>query len=61
MFEPMKIVGSEDFGEPSFPEMGAKFSSLSGVLVQQQAFRKGDGSHPLYHMFVLVVVGGCYY
>ena len=44
-----------------FAEGCAKFSSLSGVLVQKQAFQKGDGSHPLFQFFDLVVVGGCYY
>ena len=36
-------------------------SSISGVLVQKQAFQKRDDSHPLFQCFVLVVVGGCYY
>ena len=50
----IKIVVSEDISE-----RGSKFSSLSGVLVPKQAFQKGDGSHPLFQLFVEVVVGGC--
>ena len=41
-------------------ERGSEFSSLSGVLVQKQAFQKGDGSHPLFQFLVVVFVGGCY-
>ena len=37
---------------------GAKFSSFSGVLVQNQAFQKGDGSHPLFQFFCS---GGCWW
>ena len=46
-----------------FSERGAKFSSLSGVFFFPKSdFSKGDGSHPLFRFFVvLVVVGGCYY
>ena len=55
---PIKTVVSKDFWYPSF-QRGAKCSSLSGVLVPKQALKKGDGSHPLFQFFVLVVVGGC--
>ena len=41
-----------------FSERGAKFSSLSGVLVQKHAFQKGDGSHPLFSIFCY---GGCWW
>ena len=37
---------------------GCKISSLSGVLVQKQAFQKGDGSHPL---FDVLSFGGCWW
>ena len=40
-----------------FRERGSKFSSLSGVLVQKQAFQKRDDSHTLFQFLYVVVVG----
>ena len=57
----IKIVISDDVCpilSPKFSERGSNVLSLSGVLVQKQAFQKGDGSH-LFSFFVVVVVGGC--
>ena len=51
--------GFRGFLLTKFSERGAKFLPLAGVLVQKQAFQKGDGSHPLFQFFVVVVVGGC--
>ena len=55
----LKNRGFRGFLQAMFSERGSEFSSLSGVLVQKQAFQKGDGSHPLFQFFVAVVVGGC--
>ena len=45
---------------PNKPLTSSEFSSLCGVLVQKQAFQKGDGSHSLLNeMFAVVVVSGC--
>ena len=44
---------------PKVSREGSEFSSLSGVLVQKEAFQEGDGSHPRFQFVFAVVVGGC--
>ena len=57
-FQPIKVVVSEIFvNQVLRGGGGTEFSSLSGVLVQKQAFQKGDGSLPIFQYFVLVVFG----
>ena len=56
---PYRNTGFWGFLLSKFSERGAKFWSLSVVLTQKQGFQDGDGSHPLFQFFVVVVVGGC--
>ena len=52
-----KNGGFRGFLLTKFSERGAKFSSLSGVLVQSQAFKKGMVAIP----FFIFCCGGCWW
>ena len=56
---PCKNCGFRGFLLIKFSERDTKFSLLSGVLVQKQAFQKRDGRNPLFQYFAVVVVGVC--